>query len=71
MDLKEFEEDGDEAEEKSLLFLLLLISMGSSSGKKTRKNPIPQPSLLFLAFATKPIDRFDSLPLSPLPCFSL
>ena len=69
VDLKEFEDgdEDDEDEEKRLFFLLLLISMGSSSGKKTRKNPIPQPSLLFFAFAINPM---DPLPLSPLPCFS-
>lgn len=44
------EDDVVEEEEKRSVFFLL-ISMDSSSGKSTRRKPIPQPSLLPLAFA--------------------
>ncbi|KAL6987154.1 hypothetical protein U1Q18_012909 [Sarracenia purpurea var. burkii] len=64
LDLKmvEDDEEDDDDEEKRLVLFWLEISMDSStSGKKTRQKPIPQPSLLFLAFAVTAIDLSFSL----------
>lgn len=62
------EEDGEENIVFSLeirLIVLLLLGSCCSSGKKTKKNPIPQPSvlllLLFLGFAVNAIPLFGSL----------
>lgn len=64
------EEDGEENIVFFLeirLIVLLLLGSCCSSGKKTKKNPIPQPSvlllLLFLGFAVNAIPLFGSLAL--------
>ena len=60
VDLKEFEEfqEGGEDEEKRLL----LISMGSSLGKKTRKSPWP-----LLLIPSIPCFSLSSSPWTPSP----
>ena len=53
VDFKQEEEEEEEEEEEKRFFFLL--RMGTSSGKKTRRKPIPQLSLLLLALAETPI----------------